>query len=387
MSEAFINPKILTWARERIGMTQEKLAKKLGIKNSENIEKWEKGEKRPTFNQAQKIANILHIPFGYLYLEDIPEEKLPIPDLRTLRDNQNHKLSSDLIDLIDDIKFKQDWYKDYLKEQGIEKLNFAGKYSIDTEYRVIAKDIVKTLHLTLEDRKKVSNWEEFLRLLIDKSEEAGIWVMRSGIVGSNTHRPLSVSEFRGLVVYDEIAPVVFINGKDAKAAQIFTLIHELAHIWIGEGGISDLSLDIPRENIHNKIEKLCNRVAAEVLVPEKILKQEWQGLPKIEDLSSFFRVSKVVIARRAYSLGMISWSEYTDFYQEQQALWERLAKKQKERSGGHPKYTIPLRYGNHFTNAILIATLNGQVMLRDAGRFLGIAPSKLFNLAKEIGVA
>ncbi|MCB4745717.1 MAG: XRE family transcriptional regulator [Sulfurovum sp.] len=387
MSEALINPKILSWARERAGMTGEELAKKLNIKDTNKIVEWEEGSKKPTFIQAQKLADKLHIPFGYLYLEEVPEEELPIPDLRTVRDAKTHQLSPDIFELIDGIRFKQDWYRDYLVEQGVKPLKFAGKYNVDTDYRSIAKDITKVLDLTLEHRKQVSNWEDFLKLLMDKSEEAGIWVMRSGIVGNNTHRPLDVLEFRGLVIYDNITPVVFLNGKDAKAAQIFTLIHELAHIWIGESGISDLSLGTSVEHLHNRIEKLCNKVAAEALVPEEFFRSYWQDINSIDSLARFFRVSPVVIARRAYELKLVGWQEYIDFYRSQQELWKKLAERQKKNPGGQPKYTIPIRYGKHFTNAILISALNGKVMLRDAGRLLGLSPSKLFNLAKDIGVA
>jgi len=386
MSEALINPKILSWARMRINLSSEDLAKKLNVKETQ-IEAWENGKKRPTFIQAQKLAEKLHIPFGYLYLKEIPQEKLSIPDLRTIKDLHKSEISSDMYDLLNDLRFKQDWYRDYLIEQGREPLFFAGKYSIDTNYKTIAEDITNTLKLDMKHRESVSNWEDFLKLLIDKSEEVGIWVMRSGIVGNNTHRPLKVQEFRGLVIYDEIVPIVFLNGKDAKAAQIFTLIHELAHIWIGESGVSDLSLDVKSNILHNKIEKLCNKVTAEVLVPEIELKERWRKeidyVEQIEQLTSFFKVSSIVVARRAYDLNLIEWQEYNKFYQNQQELWKKI---EKRGSGGQTKYTIPMRYGKHFTNIILMSALNGKIMLRDAGRLLGLAPPKLFNLAKDLGV-
>lgn len=385
MAKALINPQILHWARIRAGLSEEKLAKKINISDFQKISFWESGEDSPTFLQAKNLANALYIPFGYFYLDEIPQEELPIPDLRTVSDRQNHNLSPEIYDLINQIQLKQDWYRDYLIEQGQDALEFAGKYTHNTPVSTIVTDITKKLDLTIQHRNSVHNWEEFLRLLIDKCEDIGIWVMRSGIVGNNTHRPLKVDEFRGFTIFDKVAPIVFINGKDAKAAQIFTLIHELAHIWIGESGISDISLEIPVQNFHGKIEKLCNLVAAEVLVPENIFKEKWKTLKDINNLAIFFRVSNVVIARRAFDLGFIEWSDFISFYALEKERWVQM--ENKKQSGGNHNYTLPLRYGQHFTASILRAAINGQVMLRDAGRFLGTKPSKIFNLAKELGVA
>lgn len=385
MSEALINPQILQWARERAGLTEEELAKKINIKKSDKIVLWEKGEALPTFLQAQKLAKTLHIPFGYFYLDKVPQEKFPIPDLRTVGDRQYHEFSLEVYDLIREIQLKQDWYRDYLLEQGAEPLEFAGKYSLRTSIATITEDITHKLGLTIEHRKNSRNWEEFLRLLINKSEAIGIWVMRSGIVGNNTHRSLDVQEFRGFAIFDNIAPIIFINGKDAKAAQIFTLIHELVHIWIAESGISDLSLETPAQDVHGRIEKLCNAVAAEVLVPQNILRSKWNNKEDINELAAFFRVSGVVIARRAVDLGLMTWKDFSEFYAIEKRRWTRM--EQSKGSGSQPKYTLPLRYGQHFTETLLRAAINGHVMLRDAGRFLGTKPSKLFKLAKDMGVA
>ncbi len=384
MAEALINPRILKWARKRAGLTKAELAKKANNLNPDKIKAWEKGELRPTFIQAQKLAKVLHIPFGFFYLDEVPEAELPIPDLRTVGDRQHHELSADVYDLINDIQLKQDWYRNHLLEQGAEELPFAGKYSRRTSIGTLVNDIVETLDLTIEHRSSSRTWEDFLRLLIDKSEAAGIWVMRSGIVGNNTSRPLNVHEFRGFAIFDKIAPIVFLNGKDAKAAQIFTLIHELTHIWIGESGISDLSLETPSEDVHGSVEKLCNAVAAEVLVPKEYFIKKWSGVASISDLSAFFRVSSVVIARRAVDLGVMTWDEFMRFYASEKRRWARI--EQNRGPGGQPKYTLPLRYGQHFTESLLRAAINGQVMLRDAGRYLGTKPSKLLKLAKDIGV-
>lgn len=386
MNEALISSELLRWARERARFDPERLAEKLHIK-LDKLLLWEQGEKRPTFLQAQKLAKILHIPFGYLFLNEPPEENLPIPDLRTVGNYQAHEISADLRDVLYDVIRKQEWYRDYLQDLGREKLPFVGYFDLQNSVEDIANDISKTLDLSLAHRNEVRNGEEYLRLLMIKAEEAGVMVMRSGIVGSNTHRPLDVQEFRGFAICDPIVPLVFLNGKDAKAAQIFTLIHELAHIWLGLSGISDLALDSKKDMIYIQSERLCNAVAAEVLVPEVIFLDKWQEEKPLDEnvriLASYFRVSKVVIARRAVDLHCINWPSYFQFYQEQARQWRN----QGGGSGGSPYRTIPVRNGHRFTEAVVRSTLERKVLLRDAGKLLGLHPANIERLATEIGVA
>ncbi len=386
MSEALISSEVLRWARERANLPPDSLAEKLHVK-LEKILLWEQGEKRPSFLQAQKLAKALHIPFGYLFLPHPPEEPLPIPDLRTIGDYQAHEISPDLRDLLNDVMLKQDWYRDYLIEQGAEPLPFVHRFGLETPTGDIATDITQVLDLTLEHRKQAGNGEEFLRLLMNKAEDVGVMVMRSGIVGSNTHRALDVHEFRGFAIVDNYAPLVFLNGKDARAAQIFTLVHELAHLWLGLSGISDLSLDTESSHIHVKTERVCNAVAAEVLVPETAFLAHWNSNHSLsenaDDLARLFRVSTVVIARRAVDLRVVAWDEYHAFYAEQAQQWRNT----KKSDGGSPYKTIPLRNGRRFTDAVVRAALEQRLLLRDAGRMLGLQPSNIGKLSREMGVA
>lgn len=385
MTDALISPTVLRWARERAQLDPEHLAKMANVKPGKLL-LWEQGEAKPTFNQAQHIAQVLHVPFGYLFLSQPPEEMLPIPDLRTIGDHATGRLSTELRDLLLDVLRKQDWYRDYLLEQGVEPLPFIGRFDLTADAKVIASDLTKTLGLTITDRGRARNWEDFLGLLMDKAEESRVCVMRSGIVGSNTHRRLSVQEFRGFAICDDIAPVVFINGKDAKAAQIFTLMHELAHLWIGQSGISDQSLTHPADASHRYTEKLSNAVAAEVLVPQDAFRDHWSPQDPLDQnaarLASFFRVSTVVIARRAFDMGSVNWTDYIEYYQLQAEIW----KKQKRRNGGDLYRTIPVRNGKRFTNAVLHNVFERRLLLRDAGKLLGVNPSKIDRLAQEIGI-
>lgn len=385
MSEALISSDILRWARERARLAPEYLAEKAHVK-LENLMLWEQGKKRPSFLQAQKLAKVLHIPFGYLFLQQPPQVTLPIPDLRTVDNHQVHEISLDLRDVLSDVLRKQDWYRDYLLDRGSEPLPFVGRFELAMPVNEIAADITDVLDLTVAHRDQVRNGEEYLQLLMKKADEVGILVMRSGIVGSNTHRALDVHEFRGFAICDDIAPVVFLNGKDAKAAQIFTLVHELAHIWIGMSGISDLSLERKSDDVHIKSERLCNAVAAEVLVPEVLFRECWMGEKTLEknavELATYFRVSSVVIARRAVDLNFVSWKIYYQFYSEQAQQWRN----KKRGSGGSPYRTIPVRNGRSFTEAVVRSALERKVLLRDAGKLLGLHPSNIGKLGREIGI-
>jgi len=381
MSEALISPQVLQWACERAHVSPEALAEKI----SRKAPLWLTGESRPTFLQAQKLSRMLHIPFGYLFLSTPPEEVLPLPDLRTVGDVAIGDISVDLREVILDALRKQGWYKDYAVGQGLERLPFVGKFSEHSNPLEVAKDIASTLEINDELRSSVSNWELFLSALIEKAEDAGILMMHSGIVGSNTHRALDVNEFRGFAISDPIAPLVFLNWKDAKAAKIFTLVHELAHLWIGQSGISDPVLNQETHDIHLDSEKFCNAVAAEVLVPEESFRKCWNDGVSLTDnayeLVRHYRVSSVVIGRRAYELGMVNWNEFMAFYQEEAKRWQNAP----SGSGGNYYMTARTRLGKRFAKAVVSSVQQGRVLYRDAGHLLGITPSKIPNLAKELG--
>jgi Zn-dependent peptidase ImmA (M78 family)/transcriptional regulator with XRE-family HTH domain len=385
MTAAHISPSVLRWARERSQIDPDLLASMAKV-NVGKLLLWEQGKTKPTFNQAQHLAKILHIPFGFLFLPNPPEETLPIPDLRSIGNHGTRQLSPDLHDLLLDILRKQDWYRDYLLEQGAEPLPFIGQFDPKLGVRVISDDLTKRLGLTITIREQARSWEDFLDLLMDKAEEAGVCMMRSGIVGSNTHRILDVQEFRGFAICDDIAPLVFINGKDAKAAQIFTLMHELAHLWIGQSGVSDLSLTQPADTPSRSVEKFCNAVAAETLVPHLILSERWNKRDSIDQnasrLAYFFHVSTVVIARRAFDLDLIKWSAFIDFYRRQEEQWRR----QKKERGGNPYRNIPVRNGRRLTKAVVQSALSHNLLLRDAGKLLCANPSVIHRLAQEMSM-
>lgn len=381
MAEAMISPQVLRWARERAQIPASVLIEKI----SKKVPLWEAGEAKPTFLQAQKLAKLLHIPFGYLFLNEPPEEVMPLPDLRTIGDIVPGEISVDLREVINDAKNKQAWFKEYAVDQGMEPVAIVGRFAGNNEPEEVARDIARTLNISDALRASVSNWKEFLSTLIERTEKAGVLVMHSGIVGNNTHRPLNVSEFRGFAISDSYAPLVFLNWKDAEAARIFTLIHELAHLWLGESGISDVALTTRPGDIAMDIERFCNAVAAEVLVPANNFLERWNHQLSLSDnaheLVRHYRVSSVVIGRRAFELGLIQWQDYVDFYQNESRLWRKSAS-----SGGNFYLTVRTRLGMRFASAVIASVTQGRLLYRDAGYLLGVKPSGIKALSREMGL-
>ncbi|MES2365748.1 MAG: XRE family transcriptional regulator [Pseudomonadota bacterium] len=382
MAVAWVNSPILVWAREQAHLTIEDVAARIGTSPSK-VQAWEEGVAKPTFRQAQKFAEISRIPFGYLYLSEPPAYKLPITDFRTIGDHPPPPFGADFRDLLNEVLRKQSWFREYRVEQSTERLPFVGKFSANSSAQEVAQDIRNTLQIHEVDKTAAKNWEGYLRLLIERTEAAGVLVMKSGIVGVNTHRPLSVAEFRGFVVSDDMAPVIFLNGKDALAAQIFTLVHELAHIWLGVSGVSNADISSSDAPVGD-IEKTCNSVAAEFLVPEDELSALWNSKESFSEnawrLCRHFKVSSIVLARRAAEKGYGQWADFFTFYETERAAWI----KGNQSSGGDFYRTSAVRNGKLFTKAVLERAFEGKLLLRDAGDLLNVAPSKLKVLADSM---
>lgn len=391
--EAFITGDVLRWARERADLSPEAVAKILKVP-VEVYSEWEDGTRRPSFSKAQDAANRLRIPFGYLFLSHRPVDRLELPDLRTLDDEMPQEPSIDLLDVVEDALRKQSWYREHRVGEGGQSLPFVGRFGTDADHRVVAADIRSTLGLTMDFHRESDSWEDFLRRVIRRTEDAGILVFRAGVVGSNTRRPLDRDEFKGFVISDDIAPAIFINSKDWKTSQIFTLAHELAHIWIGQSGISNPDLSRPPSEQGHPVERTCNRIAAEVLVPEEDLRPLWDDGVDVEmnvsRLASWFRVSRIALLRQARDVRLVSSDQ---FFEE----FERLAAEQKARAetaaedgndgGGNFYSTLFARTSPTFTSALLDAVVAGTVSPVDAASLLGVKRTTLDGIATRMGVA
>jgi len=368
MTEAYVTPKVVTWARERAKLSIEQVATGLGVR-PEKVIAWEKNTARPTLRQAEGMAQYLRVPFGYLFLSSPPKETIPLPDLRTIANRPLTDPSPELIEVTQDALRKQDWYREYRMEEGAEPLGFVGRYSVHSGADQIAENMRRTLAVNDDLRNTARSWEEFLTLFARNAEGAGVLVLRSGVVGNNTHRPLDVEEFRGFALSDSVAPVVFINAQDGKAAQIFTLAHELAHIWIGQSGVSNPDYRMRARQQTSPIDRLCDQVAAEVLVPIQDFMDRWSRQEDIDSnlwrLARQYRVSELVILRRAFETGILDEREYQHHY-------DPRAIRKGGGEGGNYYRNVLVRNSKTFTLSLLAAASGDRVSYRDAAILLNV---------------
>lgn len=381
MNRIPVNPELLTWARERAGLDTLALAGRFP-----KLTEWEVGELQPTLRQLEDFARTVHVPIGFLFLPAPPDEPLPIPDFRTLAGRVVARPSPNLLDTIYLCPQRQDWFRDYARMHALAPLDFAGSATVQDAPERVAEAMRLVLSLSIAERQQLPTWTDALRQLIAKAEDAGVLVMASGVVGSNSHRKLAVEEFRGFALADDLAPLVFINVADSKAAQMFTLAHELAHLWLGESGVSDTEVgQLPEQNI----ERWCNAVAAEFLVPLVMLRREHQtNIPiadEIQRLARLFKVSTLVALRRLFDAGFIDQATLWQSYREELA---RIRALDRGGSGGGDFYrTLGARTGKRFARAVLSSTLEGQTLFQDAFRMLGMRKTSTFyEAARELGV-
>jgi Zn-dependent peptidase ImmA (M78 family) len=352
-----VKPELLRWAVDRSGLS-------IG-EYSDEVKAWLKGEKRPTHSKLEEFARRAMVPFGYLFLQQPPNEELPVPDYRTRTDKGVRQPSPNLIETIFEMQTRQDWMREYLVEEGHGELLFVGSAAVGEPIKPLAQRIRTALRLAENWADGQSNWESALRYLREQVEEAGILIFVNGIVGNNTQRALDPEEFQGFVLVDRIAPLIFVNGADFKVAQMFTIAHELAHVWVGQSALFELVATDPADN---EIEKYCNAVAAEFLVPADRLKQAWpnaaSGDSVFTTLAQLFKVSPIVIARRAKDLRVITNDEFFSFYHR---YMTRERKKQEEQvTGGDFWKNQGPRLGRRFGRAVIAAAQEGRLSYSDA---------------------
>lgn len=354
-TEVDIKPDMFTWAIARAGYDINDFAAKFP-----KIQDWLEEKKKPTVKQLEAFSKKVYLPFGYLFLPEPPKENLPIPFFRT-NGNKTNDVSINVFDTISLMQRRQDWLREYLKENGVSPLTFVGKYRGVKDYMLIVDDIRKTLNLQHEWASSFDTWQNTLEHLTLKIEEVGINVVFNGIVENNTSRPIKVDECRGFVLVDEYAPFMFINNSDGKAAQLFTIAHELAHIWTGQSAGFDFRQLQPATE---PIELLCDNVAAEFLVPANSLNKFWRLRPNIISAARHFKVSEIVIARRALDLGHISKKEFYEFYEEYSN--REIKKRENQSDGGNFYATAKKRLGLNFAAHINQAVKSGSLLYRDA---------------------
>ena len=379
MTRVPVAPEMLRWACERSGRDLADLATSVP-----QLPVWMRGERQPTLRQLEKLAAATRTPFGYLFLAEPPQERLPVPDFRTVWRASRERPSPDLLDTLYAMKRRQDWLRDCLIESDVEPLPFAGSARLSDDPAPVGREMRRALGLDGGWAVGVSTWQDAVRELRRTIEQVGVMAVINGVVGNNTSRKLSVEEFRGFALTDSHAPLIFVNGADAKSAQMFTLAHELAHVWLGTEGVSGFESLLPGGS---DVEEWCNAAAAELLVPSEELASRWPRVKRrprpFQVLAGAFKVSPVVAARRALDLGLVDRGAFRDFYA---GYVKRDRGRGGTSDGGNFYNNQNTRVGEMFASHVFRAAMEGRIGFKEAYDLTGLRGGTFQKYARRLGV-
>jgi Zn-dependent peptidase ImmA (M78 family)/DNA-binding XRE family transcriptional regulator len=373
---ADITPDVLAWARKTARMSTADAAKKAGVKEEKYIE-WEAGESQPTIHQAQSVAKAFRRPFVIFFLSEPPNDFMPLQDFRKAN---AIPLSTSSMFIMREIQGRQQWIGEELEEEGEDPLPFIGRFSQEDGPAAVAKDILKVLDidpLAYETDKPLNEW-------INKAEAAGIFVSRASYI--HTRMKISPDELQGFAIADKYAPFVFINSADWKSAQLFTLVHELAHIWIAISGISngvELLLNESAADLQ-AVEYFCNQVAGKALIPDQLVAKDndipWHNPAEVYQTALSLGVSSFAFIIRAKNNGAIDHNTYADLKAYSTKMYKQFLRKkerekatQKAKKGGPSPYLMTLqRNGQMFTEFVMMAMKGGRIAPTYASQLLNV---------------
>jgi len=371
-----VQPALLEWAIKR---------SRLPADVGDSYSSWIEGTKQPTLKQLTGFAKKFMVPLGSLFLETPPEESLAIADFRTLDSAIPRNPSPNLLDTFYTMQSRQRWMREELLESDAKPMPIVGSISLGDSVQRAVQTILEHLQLADEWHKSATDEAKRCSLLRKAADQIGILVFFSGIVGHNTRRTLDTDEFRGFVLVDKYAPLIFVNSNDSETARLFTLTHEIVHLALGESGL----FNFRRFGVgSDKLEVRCNAIAAELLVPRSAFEEQWKKTSgdRVVKLARYFSVSRAVIARRALDLGYITHVAFDDYYKELHNEWLKQKTKNKEKKG-ESKIFYPVaefRRSRCFSEAIIIAADSGRLLLRDAYRLLDLRGNTFETYAKKL---
>jgi len=373
-----VAPALYEFARRRSGIDDETFERRFA-----DFESWRDGTKQPTLKQLQKFANQTFTPLGYLLLDEPPDEPMPIADFRTAG-NQSVRPDANLLDVIYDAQARQEWYRDHQLLNSEAPVEWIGMVAQGMPPKNAAQVLHDELSWGPEDRQRCRTWAATLTSLREAAEAVGVLVMIAGYAGRYTGRKLDPSVFRGFALADDYAPVVFINGADAKSAQIFTLAHELAHLLRGSSGLSDLD---PRSE--HEVELWCNQTAAEFLVPADEFTSVYLGAEpsgeELDRLAEHFKVSTQTILGRLRELGHIDWDRYFELRESERQRIAALIG--PDTSGGNYSNSRPVQVSKRFATELIASVYEGVTSYTEAGRLIGTSKeSTLRSMGDRLGV-
>lgn len=370
-----IQPELLRWAVDRSGLSYSDF--------KEPVQEWIRGDEKPTVRKLDAFARKAMVPLGYLFLQTPPLETIGIPDFRTFGDEKRRTFSPNLRDSITDIERRQAWMRDYLIDAGNDPLDFVGKLKSATSVVRAADQIRSRLALEINWQLKQKTWEAALTTLRGAMESIGIFVCVTNQVGLNTRRSLDHEEFRGFVLIDEYAPWVFVNSNDTKSAQMFTLAHEMVHVWLGKPGLFNLE---KLEVADDDTERYCNQVAAEFLIPRENFAVYWERTGTVQErcvtIAKAFKVSPLVAGRRAFELEYISSNAYYRFYRQEMENWRELKKKNKDKPAPVFWQQQQLRLGDRFGYAVTQAYAERRLLPSEAQDLTGFSRETFSKYAR-----
>ena len=376
-----ISENILDWVMKRVNPSV------LSSKQGELLNAWKEGRKVPTYNQIEKMSKVTGIPLGYFFLDKPPVEDSSFVEYRTVDSKELDQPSRNLMDTLHDMEFVQEWIRNELQATGCDDLSFVGVVKKTVQTKDFATFVRKCLQIEINWYESCKTVEESFKLLRNYISDLGVVVMMNGIVGNNTHRALDTNEFRAFALVDKKAPLIFINANDSFSGKLFSLLHEFAHICLGEN-----SLFNDRYGSIEKVsttEKTCNALAAEILVPEHIFLEKWKKQIRekdeeatIRELAKYFKCGYTVIARRAYDQKFIDFQSYQDFARK--AVQQYLEKKQSGTGGGDYYNTAASRVDRRFFDLLLGSVSEGRTLYSDAFRLTNTNRSTFSNLAEKM---
>lgn len=387
--KAFITPNILKWARESARMTEEIASAKVSV-TVEKLKEWEEGTSQPTIRQAQTLAKAYKRPFALFFLPEIPRDFQPLQDFRK---SNSKELTTSSVFIIREIQQKQAWISDIYEENREDKLPFVGRFSINDNPQKVANDILATLNINPAFYKTENPIKEW----IDAAEANGIFVSRTSFIHSRLK--LDSKELQGFTIADPYAPFVFVNSEDWNAPQLFTLVHELAHVWIAETGISN-EIEPQLRNKHklHPVELFCNEVAANALMPKEIVLSfdlvSFKSSKGIFKTAKQLGVSSFALLVRALNLNLVSITTYQYLKKEADKDFaaylkreedKKVRQKEKGKTGGPDYFLLQLnRNSRLFTQTVLDSFRGGFIEPTLASSLLNVQANKFHKLESQL---
>lgn len=377
-----LNPEVMVWARKAAGLDVPEAARKLGFfsnakgekkVNVNRLERIEAGEQAPTYTTLEKMAKHYRRPMIVFYLRYPPADDDYGTDFRTTPNAENQTIDPLLGAAIREVKTSQAIAKEIVAQDHPQPLPFVGSCSVEDPPAKIAESILTTIRFDLDEFRRQSNLDDAFKYLRRQAEQAGIFVVLIDEVGK---KYLDADAFRGFALADPIAPYVAINKNDARTAWSFTLLHELAHIWLGESGVSGGWPEI-------RMEELCNNVASQILLKDRELDALIADLPadprqlasRIGEFASRKHISRSFVAYRLYLAKKLDKKEWTELNEQFRTEWrERKAREKealKEKNGGGAYYnTQRMKAGNKLLRTVASALEAHSISVSRAGKAL-----------------